>query len=68
MKKLQRWFSRRGALPLTCYLLAAVCWLVLGAVHAGGDALARGAGTMYEAEIPVSDWQLVGLTQTAATP
>lgn len=62
------WFARRGALPLTCYLLAAVCWLVLGAVHAGGDALARGAGTMYEAEIPVSDWQLVGLTQTAATP
>ena len=68
MKKLQRWFSRRGALPLTCYLLALVLWLAQGAVHAGGDALARSAGTMYEADIPVSDWQLAGLTQTAATP
>ena len=24
MKTLQRWFSRRGALPLSCYLVAAV--------------------------------------------
>ena len=63
MKKLQRRFSRRGALPLTCYLLAAVCWLALGAVHAGGDALARGAGTMYEAEIPLSDWHSIFLLQ-----
>ena len=62
------WFARRGALPLTCYLLAAVCWLALGAVHAGGDALARRAGALYEAEIPLSDWQLAGLPPTAATP
>lgn len=64
MKTLQRWFSRRGALPLTCYLVALVLWLVLGAVHWGSDALARGAGTMYEADLPVADWQLAGLEQT----
>ena len=68
MKTLQRWFSRRGALPLTCYLVAAALWLVLGAVHWGSDALARSAGTMYETDIPVSDWKLAGLTETAATP
>lgn len=68
MKTLQRWFSRRGALALTCYLLAAVVWLALGAVHGGSDALARGAGTMYETDIPVSEWKLAGLTETAATP
>ena len=68
MKTLQRCFSRRGALPLTCYLVAVALWLVLGAVHWGSDALARSAGTMYETDIPVSDWKLAGLTETAATP
>ena len=67
MKTLQRWFSRRGALPLTCYLAAVALWLVLGAVHWGSDALARSAGTMYEAEIPVTDWQLAGLTDAGST-
>ena len=64
----KRWFARRGALPLTCYLLALVLWLAQGALHWGGDALARRAGALYEAGIPLSDWQLAGLTQTAATP
>ena len=68
MKTLQRWFSRRGALPLTCYLVAVALWLVPGAVHWGSDALARSAGTMYETDIPVSEWKLAGLTETAATP
>lgn len=68
MKTLQRWFSRRGALPLTCYLVAVALWLVLGAVHWGSDALAHSAGTMYETDIPVSEWKLAGLTETAATP
>ena len=64
----KRWFARRGALPLTCYLLALAAWLAVGAVHAGGDALARGSGALYEQAVPLADWQLVGLTQTAATP
>lgn len=64
----KRWFARRGALPLTCYLLALAAWLALGALHAGGDALARGSGALYEAAVPLADWQLVGLAQTAATP
>ena len=68
MKTLQRWFSRRGALPLTCYLVAVALWLVPGAVHWGSDALARSAGTMYETDIPVSEWKLAGLTETAAPP
>lgn len=67
MKQLQRWFSRRGALPLACYLAAALFWVVLGAVHWGSDALARSAGTLYEAEIPVTDWQLVGLDAGEST-
>ena len=67
MKRLQHWFSRRGALPLTCYLVALVAWLVLGAVHGGSDALARSAGTMYEAAIPVTDWQLAGLADAGST-
>ena len=33
MKTLQRWFSRRGALPLSCYLVAAVvCATLVGTV------------------------------------
>ena len=67
MKQLQRWFSRRGALPLTCYLAAVVCWLVLGAFHWGSDALAKQAGKMYESEIPVTDWQLAGLEDSGST-
>lgn len=38
MKALKNWFSRRGALPLTAYLLALAVWLVLGAAHFGSDA------------------------------
>ena len=67
MKTLQRWVSRRGALPLTCYLVAAALWLVLGAVHWGSDALARSAGTLYEADIPVADWKLAGLQDNGST-
>lgn len=67
MKTLQRWVSRRGALPLTCYLVAAALWLVLGAVHWGSDALARSAGTLYEADIPVADWKLAGLQDNGGT-
>ena len=29
MKALKNWFSRRGALPLTAYLLALAVWLTL---------------------------------------
>ena len=64
----KRWFARRGALPLTCYLLALAAWLAVGAVHAGGDALARGSGALYEQAVPLADWQLVGLAQADATP
>ena len=48
MKALKNWFSRRGALPLTAYLLALAVWLVLGAVHFGSDAAARAQGRLAE--------------------
>ena len=63
MKALKNWFSRRGALPLTAYLLALAVWLVLGAVHFGSDAAARAQGRLTEETMAVTDWQLVGLTQ-----
>ena len=31
MKAMKNWFARRGALPITAYLLALAAWLVLGA-------------------------------------
>ena len=62
MKALKNWFSSRGALPLTAYLLALAVWLVLGAVHFGSDAAARAQGRLAEETIAVTDWQLVGLT------
>ena len=40
MKALQKWFGRRGALPLTAYLAALAVWVVLGAFHLGSDSLA----------------------------
>ena len=63
MKALKNWFSRRGALPLTAYLLALAVWLVLGAVHFGSDAAARAQGRLAEETMAVTDWQLVGLVQ-----
>ena len=65
MKALKNWFSRRGALPLTAYLLALAVWLVLGAVHFGSDAAARAQGRLAEETMAVTDWQLVGLVQDA---
>ena len=65
MKALKNWFSRRGALPLTAYLLALAVWLVLGAAHFGSDAAARAQGRLAEETMAVTDWQLVGLVQGA---
>ena len=65
MKALKNWFSRRGALPLTAYLLALAVWLVLGVVHFGSDAAARAQGRLAEETMAVTDWQLVGLVQGA---
>ena len=65
MKALKNWFSRRGALPLTAYLLALAVWLVLGVVHFGSDAAARAQGRLAEETMAVTDWQLVGLVQSA---
>ena len=67
MKTLQKWFSRRGALPLTAYLLALVCWLVLGAAHLASDTAARAQGRLTEETMAVTDWQLAGLTLTDGT-
>ena len=65
MKALKNWFSGRGALPLTAYLLALAVWLVLGAVHFGSDAAARAQGRLAEETMAVTDWQMVGLIQSA---
>ena len=62
MKAVKQWFSRRGALPLTAYLLALAVWLVLGAVHFGSDAAAKTQG-LTEETMPVTSWQLAGLVQ-----
>lgn len=67
MKTLQKWFSHRGALPLTAYLLALVCWLVLGAAHLASDTAARAQGRLTEETMAVTDWQLAGLTLADGT-
>lgn len=67
MKALQNWFSHRGALPLTAYLLALVCWLVLGAAHLASDTAARAQGRLTEETMAVTDWQLAGLTLADGT-
>ncbi len=63
MNTLRNWFRRRGALPLTAYLLALAVWLVLGAAHFGSDAIAKAQGRLAEETMTVTDWQLVGLEQ-----
>ncbi len=67
MKALQKWFSHRGALPLTAYLLALVCWLALGAAHLASDTAARAQGRLTEETMAVTDWQLAGLTLADGT-
>ena len=67
MKALQKWFSHRGALPLTAYLLALVCWLVLGAAHLASDTAARAQGRLTAATLAVPAWPLAGLTLADGT-
>lgn len=67
MKALQKWFSHRGALPLTAYLLALVCWLVLSTAHLASDTAARAQGRLTEETMAVTDWQLAGLTLADGT-
>ena len=67
MKAVKNWFARRGALPLTAYLLALAVWVVLGAAHCGSDALAKAQGRLTETTLGVNDWQLVGLAQDGGT-
>ena len=67
MKAVKNWFARRGALPLTAYLLALAVWVVLGAAHCGSDALAKAQGRLTETTLTVNDWQLVGLEQDGGT-
>lgn len=67
MKALQKWFSHRGALPLTAYLLALVCWLVLGTAHLASDTAARVQGRLTEETMAVTDWQLAGLALADGT-
>ena len=64
MKALKNWFSRRGALPLTAYLLALAVWLVLGAVHFGSDAAARAQGRLAE-ETNISKTAIMTQLETA---
>lgn len=67
MKALQKWFSHRGALPLTAYLLVLVCWLVLGTAHLASDTAARAQGCLTEETMAVTDWQLAGLALADGT-
>lgn len=61
LKKVSTGLRRRAALPIACYLLALVCWLVLGTLHWADDAMARSGGLLYEADLPLSRFQLVDL-------
>lgn len=67
MKAVKNWFARRGALPLTAYLLALAVWVMLGAAHCSSDALAKAQGRLTETTLGVNDWQLVGLAQDGGT-
>ena len=68
MSKLKCWFSRRGALPLTCYLAAGLLWLASALVFCAQDALAYARGSLSERTMNVTDWQLVALDVTAQQP
>ena len=68
MSKLKCWFSRRGALPLTCYLAAGLLWLASALVFCAQDTLAYARGRLSERTMNVTDWQLVALDVTAQQP
>ena len=61
------WKSRltahRWVLPVICWCVALVFWLVQGVVAFAGDSTAKAKGTLTETAIPVQDWQLAELTQ-----
>ena len=62
LKKLTTPTSRRAQLPMACYGLALVLWVVLGVFQMAGDAMAG----LQEYTLEVTDFQLVGLESTGA--
>lgn len=62
LQKLTTPTSRRAQLPLACYGLALVLWVVLGVFQMAGDAMAG----LQEYTLEVTDFQLVGLEPTGA--
>lgn len=57
----QRNSGRTAFWPAVCYLLAAVVWLMLAAVHCLSDGMARGSGALAEQTLAAADFQLVDL-------
>lgn len=61
MKRLRSLAAKPWALPLLCYLSAAVIWLALGAVHAVADTAAKASGRLVTREMAVTDFALADL-------
>lgn len=52
---------RRGALPLGCYLLAVLLWLLLGVFHLASDGVARATHKLASEDLMLDAFQMVDL-------
>ena len=66
MKQVHAFLRRRRAIPVICYLVAFLVWLLLGAGAAVSDAMARASGRLEELTLHAADFALVDLTLTAS--
>lgn len=66
MKQVHAFLRRRRAIPVICYLVAFLVWLLLGVGAAVSDAMARASGRLEELTLHAADFALVDLTLTAS--
>ena len=59
--KLRPLLRRRLAIPVLCYLVALVAWILWGAAALGSDLLARNSGRLAEQTLHAGDFALVDL-------
>ena len=66
--KLRPLLRRRLAIPVLCYLVALVAWILWGAAALGADLLARNSGRLAEQTLHAGDFALVDLELQAGEP
>lgn len=61
IRKLKKWSGHPAFVPLLCYGVAVVVWLVCGVWSLGTDTLAKIGGRLYEQQLTLENFELVDM-------